>query len=261
MMSDSHGFLGLSDKGERGENPLPLLLFSLASILMVLFSNKFPTLFFTCFFYLVWLLSMGISLKKVLKRLSGPLAVALVLLVTQSLFHGKDVIASIKVGSLTISVFREGLWRGLLLLCKIVSGSLVMVNITFSMSVPDFLGCLSLLKVPGIVILEALLTYRYLFLLRDEALRIRQAQIIRGGYISWRKGVRSVSLLGSSLVINSLERASRAQDAARLRMGSQGGLPAFSRLSGKMISRREAALLSAAFLVLLVAWWIYHVKA
>lgn len=259
-MSGYHEDFKLPERSDRSSNPLPFFLFSLASLLVVILSKEFPAPLLTIAFFLIWLLGVGNSPRRILKRLLGPLYIGVLLFIMQSLFHGKEVLALIDFGLFKVSVFREGLLRGLLLLSKTIAGSLIMVNVSVNLSILEFLSCLSSLKIPEIIIFEALLTYRYVFLLRDEAQRLRQAQAIRGGYIDRCKGIRSASLIGSTLIISSLERASRIQEANRLRIGTGSGVPTFSHFSSKRVDLVEVVLLSLALVTFLASWRVFHVN-
>lgn len=259
MKVDTHETFDLPRQRERAKDPLPLFLFSIAALLLVLLSDAYTIPIFIALFFLIWVIGKGGSPGVVFKRLAGPFALALVLLVTQSLFNGHEVLATLDLRLFTICIYKEGLCKGLFLLSKVIAGSLVLVSVSLSLSIPDFIRCLSFLKIPDILILESLLTFRYIYLLREEAQRVRQAQLLRGGYITWRKGIRSTSILGSSIIIRSLDRASHIQDAARLRLGSGRGLPALPRVSKKRIDIRELLLLVMAFLTFLLSWKVYHV--
>lgn len=260
MTGDTREAFYIPKQREWAKDPLPFFLFSLSVLILTLLTSTYPMPLFIAVFFLAWVIGKRTSLMTVAKRLAAPLAIALVLLLTQSLFYGHEVMASLDLGLMRVSLYREGLRRGLFLLSKVIAGSLVLVNISVNLSIPDFIRCLSFLKVPEILILESLLTYRYIYLLREEAQRIHQAQRLRGGHVTWRKGIRSASLLGSSLVIRSLSRMGRVHEAARLRLGSGHGLPAIPWTVEKRVDPREVFLLVLAFLMFLLSWRVFHVN-
>ena len=62
-----------------------------------------------------------------------------------------------------------------------------------------------------------LIMYRYIFLLFDEAQRIRTAQRARLGFSRFRSGLRSSGILGGMLLLRSFDRADRSFAAMRCR--------------------------------------------
>lgn len=64
--------------------------------------------------------------------------------------------------------------------------------------------------------------YRYSFLLLDEASTMWTAQKSRLGYVSWKKTIHSLGILGGLLVIRAFDRAERTHDAMCAR-GYEGG--------------------------------------
>ena len=62
-----------------------------------------------------------------------------------------------------------------------------------------------------------LLVYRYIFVLLEEILAIRDAQKVRLGYHNWRKSMRSIGVLGGSLTLFAYDRAERVFEAMVVR--------------------------------------------
>jgi cobalt/nickel transport system permease protein len=68
-------------------------------------------------------------------------------------------------------------------------------------------------RVPKIFVELALIIYRYIFVLLEEILTIRDAQKVRLGYRNWRQSMRSISMLGGSLILRAYDRAERVFEA------------------------------------------------
>jgi cobalt/nickel transport system permease protein len=68
-------------------------------------------------------------------------------------------------------------------------------------------------RVPKIFVELALLVYRYIFVLLEEIVTIKDAQRIRLGYHNWRRSMGSLGVLGGSLILRTYDRAERVFDA------------------------------------------------
>ena len=66
---------------------------------------------------------------------------------------------------------------------------------------------------PKILVELTLLVYRYIFVLLEEIVTIKDAQRVRLGYHNWRQSMRSISILGGSLILRAYDRAERVFEA------------------------------------------------
>lgn len=62
------------------------------------------------------------------------------------------------------------------------------------------------LHIPQEFIDLTMLIYRYIFIFIGEAVSIHNAQVLRGGYQTWRQGISAFSMLVSMLFIRTWER-------------------------------------------------------
>jgi cobalt/nickel transport system permease protein len=117
---------------------------------------------------------------------------------------------------------------------------------------PELLQGLERLRVPRVAVALIAMTYRYLFVLADEALRLRRARDSRcyGGRWLWHAKV--VGQMIGSLFLRAHDRAERVY-AAMLSRGFTGKLPAGS---GVALRRRDYAFLGAALVVSLGLRWL-----
>ena len=98
----------------------------------------------------------------------------------------------------------------------------------------------------------ALIMYRYIFLMFEEATRIRSAQKSRLGYVSFKNSLRSISTLGGMLILRSYDRAERSFAAMRCR-GYRGVMTAVvpTRLKG-----HDWGVLLVAIAILGLLWTV-----
>jgi cobalt/nickel transport system permease protein len=155
----------------------------------------------------------GVPLGKVLRRLAAPLYIALVAFTVQLFLVGET--ALFEVGPLLAT--REGMARGILLASKVFGGTSVVVALSLTTPVVELMVIAAWLRVPPILIEVAGLTYRYLFLLAEEAERIREAQTVRLGYVGWRRSLSSYSQMAGLVLLNAYSRAERVYEAMLLR--------------------------------------------
>jgi len=67
--------------------------------------------------------------------------------------------------------------------------------------------------VPKIFTELALLVYRYIFVLLEEIVTIKDAQRVRLGYRNWRQSMKSLGTLGGSLILRAYDREERVFEA------------------------------------------------
>lgn len=111
--------------------------------------------------------------------------------------------------------------------------------------IPELFAALRRLRLPAFVVELSLLVYRSIQVLIEEADRLRIAAGSRLGFVDRRTTVRSTKLLAGSLLIRSIDRAERLEDAMQAR-GYAGRMP-----TGEYDSRGHgyAALLLGALLL------------
>lgn len=135
--------------------------------------------------------------------------------------------------SLTISISLPGLERFLSIGVKAWLSILAALLLTERTPVPDLLLAFQRLHIPRIFIAILSLMWRYLFVIREEALSLLHARASRsasqpgsaarsGGHVLWR--ARVTGGMAGSLLLRSMERADRVY-AAMLSRGYNGVLP------------------------------------
>ncbi|MHB8922899.1 MAG: energy-coupling factor transporter transmembrane component T family protein [Thermoleophilia bacterium] len=138
-----------------------------------------------------------IPYRRQLMMIAFPASFALFAIVSQTVFRGGEVFASLG----PFDLHREGLLHGLFLSLRIVAGGLA----------------LRWFRAPATFVEVMQLTYRYLFDIHAEFSRMREAQRSRLGWSTARAGLASSRMLGGSLFLRVYERGLRSSEAMRCR--------------------------------------------
>ncbi|ADL07087.1 cobalt ECF transporter T component CbiQ [Thermosediminibacter oceani] len=123
--------------------------------------------------------------------------------------------------------------------------------IAMTTPVPDILMLMHRLRVPDLFIELSLLTYRYLFVLLDAASRIHVSQNSRLGYAYCGRGLKSMAMLASSLLIKSLKTADELRISLEAR-GYDGKLRVLDHREYRISSRNIAVILTLTLLLVLL---------
>jgi cobalt/nickel transport system permease protein len=113
-------------------------------------------------------------------------------------------------------------WHGVgvaLLICMRAAALVTLVLVVLATApLPDTLKAAHALRVPGLLVQLAVLTYRYVFVLADELSRLRVALRVRG-YRNrmMRHSYRTVGHVAGTLLVRGFERAERVGQAMRCR--------------------------------------------
>lgn len=195
-------------------------LIALGAVLVVNLVAPSPLTPFAVFLgSLALLLRAGVPRRTILARLMVPWYFAAVAFLTQLFLAGQTPLFAI--GPAVAHV--EGLARGLSIAGKVVGGTAAVLVVSMTTPMTGLLATAAWLRLPPILVEIAALTYRYIFLLAEEAERIREAQKTRLGHSGWRNSMRSYGILGGMVMVNSYDRAERLYQAMLLR-GYNGDL-------------------------------------
>ena len=158
-----------------------------------------------------------VPLRRVVLRLGLPLMMAAVIFLTQLFLYGETVIGHTDVFGVTISAYSEGLERGLLIVGRVIGGASLVVWLSLSTPVQQLIVASQWFRVSKVVVEIMALMYRFIFVLLEEIITIRQAQQMRLGYARWRTAMTSVSILAASLFFRAYDRGERLFSAMSLR--------------------------------------------
>lgn len=186
-----------------GESALVTVLFSVTALVLVLTSDGvgFHCLIFALFSG--FCLAMRIPLRIYGLRLALPLASALFFYLYGT-FAGFAGLPDLAV-------------RPLVIVSRLLAAFSVFLFVGFSVPLEKLAATLRTLGVPATLVELLLCSYRYIFVLIDRALVVRDAQMIRGGYAGMRRGVASLGVLSAMILERGIDQAVRTSEAMRMR--------------------------------------------
>jgi len=160
----------------------------------------------------------NVSPRVYAKYFSVPLSFGAVTVAFLLFLHGDgSVIQEFRLPVATLSVTSGGLDAASLVLARFVGGTAALLFLALSTPPTQVFSTLRRAGLPPYLAEVAFLTYRYTFLLLDEAVRTRNAQKLRGGTGTRRRQLRSSTLLAGSLFLNTYERGEQLDRAMRSR--------------------------------------------
>jgi cobalt/nickel transport system permease protein len=166
------------------------------------------------------LLASRIPLLEALKRSSIVLPFAGMVALSLPFTRAGETLWAVQVLGWTLTLTDQGLWAFVSLLVKAWLSVWVSSLLVATTPFPDLLAGMRALYIPDILVTLIGFTYRYLFVLVDEAMRLQTARDARsvgsGGTLLWRAKVLGAMI--GSLFIRSYERSERIYQA----MASRG---------------------------------------
>lgn len=184
-------------------------------------------------FCIAALLAIKIPPGLILLRLTIPLFMVVIVLITQIFFYGVTPLFTIVLWGFHLVGYAEGMDRGVLIMSRVIGGVSLILFLSMSTPINKLLMAARWFRVPKLFVELTLLVYRYIFVLIEETVAIKNAQKVRLGYRNWRQSINSVGILGGSLILRIYDRADRIFDAMIVR-GYTGTMevnyrPTFSR--------------------------------
>ncbi len=201
-------------------------------------------------FGLITLLLIRVPARLLLLRLVMPLAMATVILITQIFFYGETPLFTIPLWGFPLVGYEEGLAHGLLIMCRVLGGVSLILLLSLSTPADKLFGAAVSFKIPRTFIEIALLVYRYIFVLSEELIMMKDAQRVRLGYHSWRQSLKSLSVLGTCLILRAYDRAERVFEAMLVR-GYIG-----ANLNYGQVFRRQDAIVASCLGLILAGFYL-----
>ncbi|MDO8445306.1 MAG: cobalt ECF transporter T component CbiQ [Deltaproteobacteria bacterium] len=149
---------------------------------------------------LLTLIYLRIPAKTLLIRLLEPFGVAGVVILVKLYFIGWS-----------------GLPEGLAIASRILGAVSLILLLSMTTPVDALLKALSWFRVPRTWTDVALLTYRYIFVLLEDAYVVYSAQRVRLGYLGIGRSFQSLGTLAGAIVIRAYDQAMATSQAMRLR--------------------------------------------
>jgi len=111
----------------------------------------------------------------------------------------------IEFPGLPLAVTTDGANLATLVLARVFGGMCSLYFIALTTPMTEVFDLLHRLRVPTVLIDLAMLTYRFIFILIDEAGEIYRSQVMRLGYGRFRESVNSLGMLAGALFIRTWE--------------------------------------------------------
>jgi len=204
------------------------LLFILAVVLTP--PNNWPT--FALYFALMatLLLFSKVPVFYVFKRSLVIMPFVLMIAIFIPFFKGGEVAGSYNIWLWQVSVTYNGLQVLWNVLIKAWLSILSLILLTSTTKIANLLKGLERLRVPRVMVMILSFMYRYIFVLVDEVMRMKQARDSRnfGGKRLWQ--MRTIGNMAGTLFIRSYERGERVY-AAMLARGFDGQSRTLDRLN------------------------------
>jgi cobalt/nickel transport system permease protein len=166
------------------------------------------------------------------------------------LFLGALTLA-FQVSNWHVSLAPHGLELAAHLIARALAGVMCLLFLALTTPATDLIGGLGRIGVPAEISEMALLMYRFLFLLTATAETMNVAQVARLGHVTYRRHMKSLSLLIANLMPRALARASALEVGLAAR-GWRGELRVLNTVRPASVGA-IAAILLVESMVLLVA--------
>jgi cobalt/nickel transport system permease protein len=185
-----------------------------ALLLNILISNIWTSLTFTIC-GLIALLIIKIPFRLMILRLAMPLFMAFIVAITQLFLFGTTPLFT--VPGLPLTGYTEGLSQGILIMWRVIGGGVLVIFLSLSTPAHKLFRAAGWFKIPHLFIELCLLVYRYIFVLLDELVTMRDAQKVRLGYHTFKRSLNSTVDLGGNLILRAYSRAERVYEAMIIR--------------------------------------------
>jgi cobalt/nickel transport system permease protein len=163
------------------------------------------------------LICIKIPARLLLIRFSIPLAMACVVLITQTFMSGTTPIFPVDNALFHLSAYKEGFDKGLLIMSRVLAGTSLILFLSMSTPAHKLLCAARWFRMPSVLVELSLLIYRYVFVLMEEMLIMQESQKVRLGYTSWRQSMNSLSALGAGVILRAYDRAERVYESMLVR--------------------------------------------
>lgn len=193
------------------------MLFVFGAIITTIFSWTHYVPVIIVFLSLVFLISVRIPLKIILFRLLCPLTIAIVILLIQIFVYGTTPLFKLGILGFHLTGYKEGLFRGLLIMGKVTGCISLIIFLSMTTPVNALLKSAFWFRIPKTWIEIAAISYRYVFVLIEDAITIRDAQKVRLGYSNLSRSLRSLAELTGSVFIRAYDQSISTYEAMQLR--------------------------------------------
>ncbi len=143
----------------------------------------------------------------------------------QPLSGGERLLAGVTIGQYQYGISPDSLFQGIRLCSTALGAVCCMYFLSFNTPMTSLFQCLRGSPLPGVLVSLMELIYRYIFVIWEEAARMKTAQEARLGYRGLRQSIQSAGTLIGTLFFRAYSRCGRICAALEAR-GFEGDLDA-----------------------------------
>lgn len=159
------------------------------------------------------MLLLGIPLGLIGRRLLAPLGIVIALVLVQGLLVGQTALVAFSLAGWTVALHSEGLLRGAGMALRVWGAFSVLLLFSAVTPAHEMFRALRWCRIPHLWVEIAMLVYRYIFVLLEEASEMAAAQRVRLGYAGFHNGLRSAGALTGAVVVRAMEQSLRTHEA------------------------------------------------
>lgn len=158
----------------------------------------------------------GVRIKHYLEVLMIPLTFLLPSIFVLAFLRGSEPVLTFSLLGMHLAMMREGLELGALLMMRSMAGISCLFFLIMTTPIAEMLDTMKKFRMPEIVGELSFMVYKLIFVLIDEMESTKIAQDARLGYLRGNR-IKSLSLLLSSMLVRSLEKAQNMERALEAR--------------------------------------------
>lgn len=189
------------------------MIFVAAAIITAVLSQRFYVPAVVFFLSMAFLLTIRIPARIILLRLAAPSGMAGAIFLLQFFFYGTRPIIKLDLLGACLIGYEEGLARGFLIMAKVLGAVSLVMFLSMTTPVNKLFNAARWFKVPDTWVEIAMFSYRYIFVLLEDAITVRDAQEARLGYSGLARSLRSFGALMGSTVIRAYDHSVAASEA------------------------------------------------
>jgi len=198
---------------------------------------------------LAFMAALRVPARLIVARVAAPLGLVAVIVVLRPFLMGGTPLFTVPLFGWTLTATREGALEGLLFGARVFGAVSVVLLLGMVTPAHKVFAALRWARVPKGWVEIAMLMYRYVFALLDDAADVAAAQQVRLGYANLRLALKSAGVLAGAVLLRSIDQAEKTHNAMVAR-GYQGTLP-----MGTLgpVPRRDVAIGCACLIALALA--------
>ena len=124
-------------------------------------------------------------------------------------FGSGPEIFSLELFGLRIGASADGAEMAVLVVSRTLSGMSCLLFLALSTPMVELFALLKALRLPDSFVELSMMIYRYIFVLLEVVVRMREAQAMRLGYDGFKNSIQSISMMAGTLFIRTMEQGER----------------------------------------------------